>query len=105
MKLVFFQLSGLAKLCLDSFPTMLNVDNVSEILEISYDLDLEDIKVSGFKFVWDNLDEVCKTAEFKNLLKIEPGLMIDIVRMTKELTTKALAKGNFYGSIKELSIL
>ena len=73
---------------------MLNADNVSEILEISYELGLEDIKASGFKFVWDNLDEVCKTASFKNLLKIEPRLMVDILLMSKELTTTALGGGN-----------
>ena len=72
---------------------MLNADNVSEILEISYELNLEDIKASGFKFVWDNLEEVCKTASFKNLLKIEPGLMVDILLMSKKLTT-ALSEGN-----------
>ena len=73
---------------------MLNVENVSAILEISYELNLEDIKASGFKFLWDNLDEVCKTAAFKNLLKIESGLMVDILLMSKELTTAALAEGN-----------
>ena len=90
---MLFQLSGLANLCLDAFPTMLNVDNVSDILEISYELDLEDIKVTAFKFVWDNLEEVCKTVSFKNLLRIEPGLMVDILLMSKELTTAALAQG------------
>ena len=69
------QLDALFKICLAAtIPKELSNENVLEAFKIAYQLDLEDEKNATFQFIWEHLEELVGTNEFKELMVSNPSL-------------------------------
>jgi hypothetical protein len=84
------QLDALFKICLAAtIPKELNIDNVLEAFKIAYQLDLEDEKNSTFQFIWENLEKLVATNEFKELIVTYPTVVMDFIVKSKGHHTPA----------------
>jgi hypothetical protein len=69
-----------------TIPKELTTENVLEAFKIAYQLNLEDEKISTFHFMWENLEELVATNEFKELMITYPCLVMDFMVKSKVLT-------------------
>jgi hypothetical protein len=66
-----------------TIPKELTNQNVLEAFKIAYQLDLKDEKDSTFQFIWENLEEIVPTSEFKELMITYPCLVMDFMVKSK----------------------
>ena len=94
-----YKLATLVSTCLATIPNQFNSENISETLEIAYELNQEEIKVPAFKFVWDHFEEILVLDAFKKLLGENKNLLSDILIESRRLM-KSLEQSSGKSCIK-----